>query len=100
MRLARLFIAVVVFLTAGLWVLFAYCTGNAGLNFSTDLSANHIALNLTTAGAPMLIGLGLVFIGLLLAIIAFLASIVAQFRRPLPEKREEVAPRREIPFEE
>ena len=99
MRSGRVLIAAVLFLSAGLWVLFNYCHGNAGLNFSSDLTANKVSLDLTTAGMPMLIGIPLAGIGVLLLLIAFIGAIVAQFREPRVEVREDVSPRRDMPFE-
>ena len=100
MRRGKALIAAVLFLTAGMWVLFEYCNGNAGVNFGDQLSANKITINLTTTGVPMLIGVPLLGIGLLLLLIAFIGAIVAQFRRPPEPEREESSARREVPFEE
>lgn len=100
MRSGRVLIAALLFLGAGLWVLFNYCHGNAGLSFSSDLSGNKVSLDMTTTGMPMLIGLPLLGLGLVLMLIAFIGAIVAQFRRPAEVVREDVTPRREIPFEE
>lgn len=100
MRWGRVLIAAVVFLGVGLWLLFNYCQGNAGVEFGDSLSGNKVSLDLTTIGVPMLVGLPLVLLGVLLMLIAFVAVIVLQFRRPREIVREDVTPRREIPFEE
>jgi len=100
MRSGRVLIAAVLFLSAGLWVLFTYCNGSAGMNVGDQLSANKITIDLTTTGMPMLVGLPLAGIGLLLMLIAFIGAIVAQFRRPRDVVREDESPRREVPFEE
>jgi hypothetical protein len=100
MRTGRLLIAAVLFLSAGLWVLFAYCNGNVGLTFGDSLTANKVSMDITTTGMPMLIGLPLAGLGLLLMLIAFLGAIVIQFRGPREVVREDESPRREIPFEE
>jgi ABC-type Na+ efflux pump permease subunit len=100
MRSGRVLIAAVVFLAAGLWVLFNYCQGGAEVGFSSDIAANKVSLNMTTTGVPMLVGLPLAGIGLLLMLIAFIGAIVGQFRRPAEVVRDEARPRREIPFEE
>jgi hypothetical protein len=100
MRTGRVLIAAVLFLGVGVWVLFAYCHGSAGLNFSSDLTGNKVSLDLTTVGTPMLVGLPLVGIGMLLMLISFISAIVIQFRKPPEVSREDEAPRREVPFEE
>jgi hypothetical protein len=100
MRMGRVLIAAVLFLGGGLWVLFAYCNGNAGLNFSTELSSNKVTIDLTTTGVSMLVGLPLAGIGMLLMLIAFIGAIVVQFRRPKEVPSEDASPRRKVPFEE
>lgn len=100
MRTGRVLIAAVLFLGAGLSVLFAYCNGNVGVTFGDSLTANKLTVNITTVGAPMLVGIPLVGIGLLLMLIAFLSAIVMQFRGPRDLRGEDESPRREIPFEE
>lgn len=100
MRTGRVLIAAVMFLGAGLWVLFAYCNGNVGVTFGDSLNANKLTVNITTVGVPLLAGLPLVGIGLLLMLIAFLGAIVMQFRGPREDPRETETSRREIPFEE
>jgi len=59
MKSGRLLIAAVLFLGVGLWVLFEYCNGSAGLNFGNELSANRVSIDLTTTGVPMLVGFSL-----------------------------------------
>ena len=100
MRMGRVLMAAVLSLGAGLWVLFNYCSGNAGVNFSSEVAGNKVSLDLTTTGIPMLVGVPLVGIGLFLMLIAFIGAIVAQFRRPREVVREDTSARREIPFEE
>ena len=100
MRTGRMLIAAVLFLGAGVWVLFAYCNGNVGVTFGDSLTANKLTVNITTAGLPMLVGLPLMFLGSLLMLIGFLSAIVMQFRGPREAPREAETPRREIPFEE
>ena len=100
MKSGRVLIAAVLFLGAGLWVLFEYCNGSAGLNFGNELSANRVSIDLTTTGVPMLVGFSLAGIGLLLLLIAFIGAIVGQFRRPRESEHEKISSRRETPFEE
>jgi len=100
MRSGRVLIAAVVFLVAGIWVLFEFTHGTAGLNVSSDLAGNNVSLDMTTTGLPAVIGLPLLGIGMLLMLIAFIGAIVMQFRRPVDIVRGEETPRREVPFEE
>lgn len=100
MRTGRVLIAAVLFLGAGVWVLFAYCNGTVGVNFGDSVPANKITFNITTAGVPMLVGLPLTGLGLLLMLIAFIGAIVIQFRGPREVVGEDESPRREAPFEE
>jgi hypothetical protein len=100
MKSGRVLIAAVFFLGAGLWVLFEYCNGNAGMNFGSELSANKVSIDLTTSGVPMLVGFPLAGMGLLLMLIAFIGAIVGQFRRPREVEGKEISARREAPFEE
>lgn len=100
MRSGRVLIAAVLCLTAGLWVLFEYCNGSAGINFGDNLAANKVSIDMTTTGVPMLIGLPLVLLGLLLMLIAFIGAIVAHFRKTPEILRDDETPRREAPFEE
>jgi len=100
MRSGRVLIAAVLFLGAGLWVLFTYCNGTVSLNVGNSLTANKLTMDITTVGVPTLVGLPLVGIGLLLMLIAFIGAIVGQFRRPREVEREETSSRREAPFEE
>jgi len=80
MRMSRTLIVAVIFLGVGLWLIFAYCNGNAGLNLGTPISNTKLTIDLTTMGAPVLIGLPLIVLGMLLLAIAFIAAIIAQFR--------------------
>ncbi len=99
MRAGRVLIGAVLFLGAGLWVIFAYCKGTVGLNFGDSIAANKLTIDVTTMGIPMLVGVPLVGIGLVLMLIALIAAIVAQFREPRVAEREDVSPRRDMPFE-
>jgi len=100
MKSGRVLIAAVLFLGAGLWLLFEYCNGNAGMNFGNEVSANKVSIDLTTSGVPMLVGSSVAGIGLLLMLIAFIGAIVGQFRHPRESEREKTSSRRETPFEE
>ncbi len=100
MRAGRVLIGAVLFLGAGLWVIFAYCNGTTGLNLGYPISGCKLTIDLTTMGTPVVVGIPLVGIGLVLMLIAFIAAIVAQFRGPRVVVREDVSPRRGMPFEE
>jgi hypothetical protein len=100
MRTGRALIGAVLFLGAGIWVLFAYCNGTTGLNFGYPLDGCKLTVDITTMGPPVLVGLPLVGMGMLLMAIAFIAAIVSQFRNPRAAVREDVSPRRDMPFEE
>lgn len=100
MKMGRVMIGAVLFLGAGVWVLFSYCNGTAGMNFGDSLTAWKVTIDITTIGVPALVGIPLVGIGMLLMTIAFIAAIVAQFQRPRAVAKEDVSPRREVPFEE
>jgi hypothetical protein len=100
MKTGRVLIGAVLFLGAGLWLIFAYCNGTVGMNFGYPVSVTKLTFDITTVGVPVIVGIPLVGIGLLLMTIAFIAAIVAQFRRPPAVEREDVSPRREMPFEE
>ncbi len=100
MKLGRLMIAAVLFLGAGVWLLFANCNGTTGANFGYPLSGCKLTIDITTTGAPVLVGIPLVVIGLLLTAISLIAAIVVQFQGPRDRVRGDVAPRREMPFEE
>jgi hypothetical protein len=99
MRTGRVLIGAVLFLGAGIWVLFAYCNGTTGANFGYPLSGCKLTIDLTTMGTPVAVGIPLVGIGMLLMVIAFIGAIVAQFQGPRVESRKDIAPRREMPFE-
>lgn len=99
MRTGRVLIGAVLFLGAGIWVLFAYCNGSTGASFAYPLSGCKLTIDLTTIGTPVVVGIPLVGIGMLLMAIAFIGAIVAQFRGPRVELREDISPRRDMPFE-
>lgn len=99
MRTSRILIVAVIFLGTGLWLIFAYCNGNAGLNLGTPISNTKLTIDITTMGVPVLIALPLVVSGTIFLSIAFLAAIIAQFRRQDTPPQIQETPRRELPFE-
>lgn len=82
MRADRWLLLAVLFLGCGLWSLFAYCHGNAGLSFAFPVSASSVSLDLKTTGAAVWIGIPLTALGLILMLVAVVSAILAQFRRP------------------
>lgn len=80
-RADRWVIAAVVFLTAGLWTLFNFCHGDAGLAFALPISGSKVSLNLTTMGWPVLVGIPLTLIGALLLVAAVVVALMEQFIR-------------------
>lgn len=90
MRADRWLLLAVLVLGCGLWILFAYCHGNAGLAFALPVSGSSVSLDLKTTGAPVLIGIPLTVIGAILLLVAIVSALLAQFRRPYrPVKVEE-----------
>jgi len=81
LRADRWAIAAVIFLTAGLWTLFNFCHGDAGLSFALPVSGSKVSLNVTTMGVPVLIGVPLTVIGAVLLAGTFVAALVEQFTR-------------------
>jgi hypothetical protein len=77
----RFVIASVLFLSWGLWLIFGYGKGTAGLSLGTPLSASSLNINITTNGAGAPGGLALAMLGVLLLFWALIWSIVGQFRR-------------------
>jgi apolipoprotein N-acyltransferase len=82
MRADRWLLLAVLVLGCGLWVLFAYCHGTAGLAFALPVSGSSVMLDLKTTGAPVLIGIPLVALGVVLLLVAIVPALLAQFRRP------------------
>jgi uncharacterized membrane protein len=82
MRTDRWLIAALVFLVGGLWLTFAWCHGNVGLNVAFPAASTKLAIDLTTAGWPVIVGVPLILLGVLLMILAFLLAVIAQFQRP------------------
>jgi hypothetical protein len=96
MKLDRLVIGSVVFIGAGLGLLFGFTNGTTGLNVGYPFSETRLQLDVTTTGIPVLAGLPLVAAGALLLFFALIAAIASQFHRSepfitldLPSKRRE-----------
>lgn len=82
MRADRWLLLAVLVLGCGLWMLFAYCHGTAGLAFALPVSGSSVSLDLKTTGAPVLIGIPLTALGAVLLLVAIVSALMAQFRNP------------------
>ncbi len=100
MKSDRMVIGAVLFLAAGLGLLFGFTNGTAGVNLAYPFSATKLHVDITTTGIPVIAGLPLVAAGALLLFIALIAAIVSQFRRPEPDRSPELPAKRQGPFEE
>jgi len=80
MRTDRWLLVSLVLLVAGVWTIFAWCHGNFGFSFAYPVAGTKLAFDVASMGAPVLIGIPLVFLGLLFMLIAVLAALIAQFR--------------------
>jgi hypothetical protein len=100
MKSDRWVIAAVLFLAAGLGLLFGFTDGTTSVNVGYPFSATKLHADITTTGIPALVGLPLVAAGALMLFFALIAAIVSQFRRPEPEHVSVVPSKRQEPFEE
>ena len=100
MKSDRLVIGAVVFLAAGLCLIFYFCHGTTGLNVAYPVSGTNLHLDITTTGLPVLAGVPLIGAGILLLLIALIAAIVSQFQNPEEHRTAESRSRRAEPFEE
>jgi hypothetical protein len=100
MKSDRLVIGAVLFLAAGLGLLFGFCNGTTGLNLAYPFSGTNVHVDITTTGIPALAGLPLVAAGGLLLFIALIAAIISQFRRPESHHAPELPAKRQAPFQE
>jgi len=88
MRADRWLLLAVLVLGCGLWALFAYCHGTAGLSFALPISGSSVSLDLKTMGAPVWFGIPLTALGLILFLVAIISAILAQFRNPHRDTRD------------
>jgi hypothetical protein len=100
MKSDRWVIAAVLFLAAGLGLLFGFTDGTASMNVGYPFSATKLRVDITTTGIPALVGLPLVAAGTLMLFFALITAIVSQFRRPEPEPARDLPLKRQEPFEE
>lgn len=98
MRTDRWLIASLVLLVPGVWSLLEWCHGTVGLNFAFPVAGTKLTLDITSTGAPVLLGIPLVIFGLLFMLIALLAALLAQFRPSVrPSKPAEPTPSTSLP---
>jgi hypothetical protein len=70
----------VLFLAAGLFVIFDYGVGTAAFNAAYPLSGASLQLSIATAGPAAMAGLALVTVGVLFLVLALLCAIVGLFQ--------------------
>ena len=81
----------VLFLAAGLTVIFYYGVGTAGFNAAYPFSAANLNLSIATTGPAAIGGLGLTALGVLLMAWALICAVVGEFSgigTPSPERME------------
>jgi len=81
MKSDRLVIFAVLFMAAGLGLLFGFTDGTTGLNVGYPFAATKLHVDITTTGIPVLAGIPLVGAGALFLLFALIAAIASQFRR-------------------
>jgi hypothetical protein len=98
MRIDRWLIAALVFLAGGIWLTFEWCHGNVGLNVGFPVEGTKLAIDVTTTGWPVVVGVPLILIGVVLMILALIMALIAQLYRPDKPERDSVT-RLRIPTE-
>ena len=86
----RLLIAAVAMLTGGIWTLLNYCHGTIGFNFGWPVDGSKLAVDFSTIGTAVWVGIPLILVGMIVMAIAFVASIVIQFMPSHQYEYEEV----------
>ena len=99
MRTDRWLLGSLVLLVSGIWMLLAWCHGNVGLNFAYPVAGTRLNIEVVSTGAPVLVGIPLIFLGVVLMAIAFIAALIAQFQRPEGTDSEPVT-HLKIPFQD
>jgi hypothetical protein len=77
-------ILAVVFVAAGLVVIFSYGIGSAGFNAAYPLSGANLQLSISTAGPAAVGGMALTALGLLVLLWALICSFAGLFRPSVP----------------
>ena len=86
-------------LAIGVDLIFYYCNGSTNFSFAFPLSGTSLHIDITTTGAPALIGLLMTTLGAILVIITWLLALIRPLSRPqTPPSRDEEPHRREEPF--
>jgi hypothetical protein len=78
MKADRPLIGAVLFLAAGLGLIFGNCHGTAGVNAALPLSGSSLEICTTTSGAGALGGFALTVIGVALLLVAFVCAVLGQ----------------------
>jgi signal transduction histidine kinase len=73
-------ILAVLFLAAGLTIIFTYGHGTAGFNAAYPFAAANLNMSISTAGPAAIGGLALTALGALIMVGALLCAVVGQFR--------------------
>lgn len=76
MKSNRSLIAAVIFLAAGLGMIFVYCNGTTSMNVGYPFAGSALHVAITTTGPAAVGGVALTLLGLLLLIWAFIWAIV------------------------
>lgn len=84
MKSDRLVIFAVLFLAAGVGLIFGFTNGTTGLSVGYPFSETRLHIDITTTGLPALLGMPLVAAGAVLLVFALVAAIASQFRREEP----------------
>ena len=79
MNCERSLIASVIFLGAGLGLLFGYCHGTIGFSAAYPMAGASLQIAINTAGFPAVAGVVLTLVGLLLLIVALIQAVVSQW---------------------
>jgi hypothetical protein len=72
-------ILAVLFLAAGLTIIFGYGVGTAGFNAAYPFSAANLQMSITTTGPAAIGGMALTLLGVLLLAWALICALVGQF---------------------
>lgn len=100
MKSDRLVIFAILFLGAGLGLIFGFTDGATGLNVGYPFSATRLHVDITTTGIPALVGVPLLAAGAVLLFFALIAAIASQFRREEPVFTLDLPTKRREPFGE
>jgi hypothetical protein len=82
MRTDRWLIGALALLIGGAWLLFAWCHGNIGLSFAYPVDGTKFNFEVVSMGAPVLVGIPMIFLGAVLMAIALITAVIAQFHHP------------------